>query len=443
MAGGYFTALNKVIPGAYINFTTTETLSITAGERGIGTMPLSLNWGPEKTFFLVDADTDFQAVLGYDISDAELILIKEALKRARYLLIYRVNSGAAAAVTANGLTITAAYKGTRGNAITVTITADADIAGSFIVTTYLDGVAVAEESAATIGDLTGNDFVLFSGIAATSLVASAGMVLVGGTTTAAASADYTAYFTALEVQEFNVIGLPITDATINAAAASFVKRMIETEGKKIQVVMPSYATADHEGVISVENGVILSDGTEINTTTAVAWVMGATAAAAIYEDLTYSSYEDAVDVTQKYTNTQIEAMLNAGKFFFVPKVFKSGVTKIVVQEDLNTFTSFTADKGKEFRYNRSIRTMFDIGTTVPQLWEQYYIGKVDAMDDGLDGFKGDLINYFGSLQKLRAIKNFADEDIELSLNDDDSVIAGLGVQVVRAMKKLYMSVKLK
>ncbi len=442
MAGGYFTALNKVIPGAYINFTTAENVDISAGARGIGTMPIVLNWGVEKTFVLVDAGSDFKTLLGYDLTAAELILVKESLKRAKYLLLYRVNSGVAATVTENGLTITANYKGSRGNAITVVITADADVEGSFLVTTYLDGIAVTEESAATIGELAGNDFVTFSGASETSLVASAGMILANGTTTAASSADYTAYFAGLEVQDFNVIGLPVSDDTLKATAASFVVRMIETEGKKIQAVMPSYTAADHEGVISVENGVILSDGTTIDKTTAVAWVMGATASAAINKDLTYSAYEDAVDVTEKYTNTQITAMLNAGKFFFVPKVFKSGTTKIVVQEDLNTFTSVTSDKGTEFRFNRSIRTMFDIGTKVPQLWEENYIGKVDAIDDGLNGFKGDLISYFNGLQKQSAIKNFADEDINVEMDESDNVIANLGVQVVRAMKKLYMAVKL-
>ncbi len=441
MAGGYFTAPNKVIPGAYINFTTTASLNITAGDRGIGTMPISLSWGPKKQFLLVDADTDFKTVFGYDILDPALILIKEALKRAKYLLIYIINDGTAATKTVGSLTVTARQKGTRGNNLTVAIVADVDVPGSFIVTTYLDGEAVASESGANIEDLSGNDFVVFSGEGA--LVASAGIILADGTDTAAVSADYTTYFTALEVQDFNVIGLPITDATVKAAAANFVKRMIENEGKKIQVVMPSYNTADHEGVISVENGVILSDGTTIDKTAAVAWVMGATAAAAINQDLTFSAYEDAVDVTDRYSNTQIESMLNAGKFFFIPKAFTSGITKIVVQEDINTFTSFTVEKGKEFRWNRSIRTMFDIGTTVPQLWEEYYIGKVDANEDGLAGFKGTLLSYFGNLQRIRAIKNFVEDDISLNLNNDEDVIAELGVQVVKAMKKLYMLVKLK
>ncbi|HBB28271.1 MAG TPA: phage tail sheath protein [Clostridiales bacterium] len=444
MAGGYFTTQNKRIPGAYVNFSTDAQEEITIGNRGIVTMPLSLNWGKVREFVVIDNNTDFKAVLGYDILDPQLLIIKETLKRAKSILLYRINTGVKATKIDSSLTVTAKYEGTRGNDITIKIVANPDVASSFIVTTYLDGEIVDEQLASTIGDLQSNDYVVFSGTASTALTASAGIVLTGGTNTDATSANYTTYFASCEVQDFNVIALSTSDATIKGAAATFVKRMIETEGKKIQVVMSSYSTADHEGVISVENGVKLEDGTVIDILTAVGWVAGATASAEINKDLTYEVYEGAVDVTERYTDTQIETMLNAGKFFFVPKKLKNGVKKIVVQEDINTFVSFTKDKGKEFSINRSIRTMFDIGTTIPEFWEQTYIGKVDATDDGVNAFVGDVINYFSNLQELGAIKNFnSKEDIKVTLNSDDSAFALVGVQVARAFKKLYMQVKLK
>lgn len=442
MAGGYWVTQNKIIPGAYINFTTETQENINVSERGIVTMPLILDWGIVRQFVMVDYNTDFKAVLGYDILDPKALLIKEALKRARYLLLYRINSGVKAAKTHENLTITARFEGVRGNAITVVIAVNPDIPDSFIVTTYLSGIEVDEQQAASIEDLQDNDYVLWSGEGA--LTASAGIVLEGGSNTSITSSDYTDYFQACEVQEFNTISLPVDDAIIKGAAAAFVKRMIETEGKKIQVIMPSYTVADHEGIISVENGVILADGTAIDKIKAVAWVAGATAAANVNQDLTYSAYEDAVDVTSRYTDTQIEEMLKSGKFFFVPKRFNSSQVKIVVQNDINTFTSFTKEKGKEFHWNRSIRTMFDIGTTLPRLWEQQYIGKVDADQDGADLFTGDCINYFENLQELGAIKNFdSKSDLTVTINEDDSAYADVAVQIVKALKKLYMKVRLK
>lgn len=73
------------------------------------------------------------------------------------------------------------------------------------------------------------------------------------------------------------MGLVSQDNTLKALYSSFVRRLRDTEGKKVQAVLSDYATAGHEGVISVKNGVVLSDGTAINNIHAVAWVAGATA----------------------------------------------------------------------------------------------------------------------------------------------------------------------
>lgn len=440
---GYWITQNEVIPGAFINFTSESQENITVSDRGITTMPLTLKWGIVKQFVMVDSKTDFKTVLGYDILDPNLILVKEALKRAKYLLLYRISSGTKATKVHDNLTVTARFEGSRGNDITVVITANPDIEGSFIVTTYLAGVEVDKQQAQAIEELQDNDFVIWSGEGA--LTASAGIILEGGSDTLPTSEDYINYLQACEVQEFNTMGLPVEDSTIKGATAAFIIRMIENEGKKIQGVMPSYTIADHEGIISVENGVILADGTVIDKVKAVAWVAGAAAAANVNQDLAYSVYEDAVDVTERYNSKkQIEDMLNSGMFFFIPKRFRNKQTKIVVQDDINTFTSYTKSKGREFHWNRSVRTMFDIGTTLPNLWEEQYIGKVDANQDGADLFIGDCINYFENLQKMGAIKNFDSKaDLTVIVNDDDSAYADVAIQIVKALKKLYMKVRLK
>jgi len=442
MAGGNWVTQDGVIPGAFINFTTDTQESISLAEQGVATMPLVLKWGKVKEFVMIDMNTNFMMVFGYDILDSELILMKEALKRAKYLLVYRISSGLKASKTVDNLTATARFEGSRGNDITVVVEADPDSEGGFIIATYCGTKEVDRQSGTEIEDLKDNDFVVWSGTGA--LSENAGIKLEGGSNTAPNSGDYTDYFKACQLQKFNTIGLPVDDATIKGAAAEFTKRMIETEGKKIQTIVPSYTTADHEGIISVENGVILSDETEIDKIKAVAWTAGATAAANLNEDLAYTAYEDAVDVTERYeSNKQIDDMLKAGKFFFVPKIINNKL-KVVVQDDINTFTSLTKTKGREFHWNRSVRTMFDIGTTLPELWENRYIGKVDADSDGVDAFLGDAIEYFEKLQKMRAIKNFdSKEDIKVNIVDENSAYADVAVQVTKAFKKLYMNVRLK
>ena len=95
IGGGTFTVQNKILPGAYINFVSMGT-NAKMGSRGVAALPLELNWGPDDKVFTMTA-TDFNAtslkVFGYDPTDANILLVREALKRAKSLLIYRVNGG--------------------------------------------------------------------------------------------------------------------------------------------------------------------------------------------------------------------------------------------------------------------------------------------------------------------------------------------------------------
>lgn len=109
IGGGTFTVQNKILPGAYINFVSLGSV-VKMGTRGVAALPLELNWGPENKVFSVYAE-DFNknalSVFGYDPTADDILLVKEALKRARTLMIYRVNSGGKkATATVGGVTVT-------------------------------------------------------------------------------------------------------------------------------------------------------------------------------------------------------------------------------------------------------------------------------------------------------------------------------------------------
>ena len=108
IGGGTFTEQNKILPGAYINFVSAGRAA-QLGSRGVVALPLELNWGPENKVFAVSAE-DFNRtaidVFGYDPTDPSLLLVREALKRAKTLLAYRVNSGGQkASATVGGMTV--------------------------------------------------------------------------------------------------------------------------------------------------------------------------------------------------------------------------------------------------------------------------------------------------------------------------------------------------
>ena len=45
--GGTWITQNKVLPGAYINVVSAGIASAALSDRGIATMPVELDWGPE------------------------------------------------------------------------------------------------------------------------------------------------------------------------------------------------------------------------------------------------------------------------------------------------------------------------------------------------------------------------------------------------------------
>ena len=123
------------------------------------------------------------------------------------------------------------------------------------------------------------------------LAATAGFALTGGANGTVTNQEHVDFLAALEVQDFQTVGLLSADPTLKSLYTAFVKRLREQEGKKVQAVLSDYSAADYEGVISVKNGVVLTDGTVVDKVKAVAWVTGATAAAAVNESIDRCFYK--------------------------------------------------------------------------------------------------------------------------------------------------------
>ncbi|GIQ63635.1 hypothetical protein PACILC2_22030 [Paenibacillus cisolokensis] len=250
MSGGTWTAQNKVAAGVYINFVGEAKPLGTLGERGIVSLPLPLSWGPAKQVIAVEADADTFEMLGYPITAPQLLLVREALKRARTLLLYRLNTGTQASATIGSLTVTAKYGGVRGNDISIVVQANIDDPARFDVKTLVAGTEVDSQTVDMIEELKPNAWVNLTGTGEPTVTA--GTPLTGGADGTVVAQDYLDYLAAIEVHDFQTIGLTATDATTKDVFVSFAKRLRDDEGKKIQVVMENYPTADYEGVISVK-----------------------------------------------------------------------------------------------------------------------------------------------------------------------------------------------
>lgn len=439
IGGGTFTVQNKILPGAYINFVSAGRAA-QLGSRGVVALPLELNWGPENKVFAVTAE-DFNRtaidVFGYDPTDASLLLVREALKRAKTLLAYRVNSGGQkASATVGGMAVTAKWGGTRGNDLKVAILTNADDATKVDVVTYLGTMEVdrqtvpADSGSANLKD---NNFVTFG--EAETLTPASATALTGGSNGTVDGTAYSNFLNAIEVEAFNVIGYPGTDETIKALIAAFVKRLRYDNGVKIVGVLYQY-DGDDIGLINVKNGVILADGTTITGDKAVAWVAGASAGAEVNESLTNVAYDGAVDVDIKYTKSQYEAAIQNGEFAFYAD---NGKARVLT--DINSLVTFGDGVSEDWTSNRVVRVMDGWANDVARIFGERYIGTVTNSDTGRELFKADLVSLAMQYQAIDAISNFESADIVIQQgNGKRDVVVNCALQPNDSMEKLYMTV---
>ncbi len=92
---------NKILPGAYMNFLTSAPLSITPGDRGTVILLQEMSAGTVGEMYTVTA-TENNYPDGVEESDK--ILVKEALKGAKTIIIYNLGSEHSAEDITNALT---------------------------------------------------------------------------------------------------------------------------------------------------------------------------------------------------------------------------------------------------------------------------------------------------------------------------------------------------
>lgn len=434
---GTFTAMNKKRPGAYINFKSAAKALMGVGARGIVTLPMSLGWALEGDVIEVYATdiTDGTCLkkLGYTGSADELQPLREALKNAYTALVCRVNKGGVKATATLGeLTAVAKYSGSVGNRLSVIIKKND---AKYDVITCLDNNVVDKQTVASIADLVANDYVTFTG--AGELAENAGVALTSGTDGEVSADAYSDYFEKIKRKTWNTMAFInyTSDASTNDLAITFIKQLRDS-GKKVQAVIKDGASADDEGIIAVSQG--YRTATEIVPVTSfIAYAAGLTAGAAINKSNTYSVVSGAVEIINPKTDQEIEKGIEAGEFMLSYR--QDGA--VVIETDINSYHSFTADKSRDFSKNRVIRVLDEINNTVQTTFENSYIGKVDNNEAGRTSFKADLVSYCMKLQEMNAIQEFSADDVIVSAGDEiDSVIVTIGVKPVDAMEKLYMTV---
>lgn len=433
MAGGIWETQNIVRPGAYINFESNTPAVAGLDSAGTLVIPLSLDWGVSGQFVEVSPKTVFKSLLGKSLDN--LKEIREAFKATGNVLIYNLSGeGNKATVTSTTFATTAKYGGTDGNKITVVVTKGLT---DYTVKTFFEGTQVDSQVVATEAELVANDYVTFSG---TLPAADASMTLTGGTTVASTSESYAAFATALETQNFKVVAVSTDDESIKLLMALKVKQLREEQGKNVTLVVNDYNAADYKGTVSVLNGVTLTGGEVLTASKALYWYAGAYAAATT-NSLTYAEYPGAIDV-ERLGHDDIVAALKDGHIVFTYDAGADGLDRIVVEQDINTFRSFTPEQNQDFRKNKLVRTMDIIANNTQHIYSRFFIGKVTNNITGRNLFKGQLMTVvLDPLVSRGAIDAYVPDEITVVQGaEKDAVVVVMPIKFNDAMEKLYMTV---
>ena len=433
LGGGTFLTQNKILPGAYINFVSVAKASATLSDRGIATIPLEMNWGPENqvvTVELADFLKNSQKIFGYAYTAEKLKPMREIFKHAKTVYFFRLN---ASGVKAANTFATAKYPGTRGNDLRTVITENekSELESKlYDVATFLGTVQVdLQTGIKAMADLKPNDYVDWITSASISLTAS--LPLKNGTNGTVEDAAYQTYLDKMEAYNFNAMGCPSNKSTIAELFAAFCKRMRDDVGKKFQVVC-FRNLADYEGVVSVKNTIV----GQTDDPALIPWATGVVAGTAVSKSATNMDYDGEYSVDTDYTQTELENGIKEGSF-----MFHQVDEKVVVLEDINSFISITDEKSSDFSSNQTIRVLDQIANDIAVLFGKKYIGKVPNDASGRVSLWNDIVKHHMELQNIRAIENFNPDNVTVVQGDTKkAVVVTDYVTPVNAMAQLYMTV---
>ena len=420
LGGGTFATQNKILPGTYHNFVSKTSGTSILGERGVVAMPIALKWGTVGEVTTVTArqfESDTFKIFGYNYKDSELLEIREVFKHASKVYFYNLGDTGSAAATCNYAT--AKKHGSRGNDLKLVIEKNVDDTSLFDVTLYLGTAIVHEQTVATVGELSENEFVIWGTDA---LSATAGVAFTGGKDGSVSATSYQNALNAFEAYQFNTLVCP--DASVSEVYAAYTKRLRDERGIKFQTVVPNVINADYEGVVQL-----------LAEQPVVSWVAGALAGCSVNSSCTNMTYDGEKAIPTTHTQVELENLIKTGVFAF-HKVYDD----VNVLVDINSLVTYTDEKGKDFASNQVVRVIDQCGNDTAKIFNIKYLGKIQNDDNGRLSLWNDILTHRRELETLRAIEGYDSATLVINKgNDKHSVVVSEVLVPIGAMEKLYIT----
>lgn len=424
---GPFTAQDKILPGMYVNVKGEAEVGSAVGSRGKVAVALNLDWGNDTGDIFKVTVRDFYArckeIFGYDYSHAKMVPLKEIFKGANEVYCYRLNATEGVKASSADFA-TAKYSGVRGNDIKVVVSTNVDSTSKFDVVTMLGDVVVDRQLGVTASTVKDNDFVTFLTGSGFALEAGTKNLTGGANGTNGSTAQHNAFLIKLEAYQVNTVGCVYNTEGLAAIYASWVKGQRDMYGNCLQAVLYNQE-ADHEGVINVDDSIDL-----------VPWVMGKSAGCALNASLQNVVYDGEVKPVKEYTQSDLEAAIQKGKF-----VLHRVGDEYRVLADINSLVNITGDKTEDFKLNQTIRVIDQINIDACGIWNNNFLGKVPNTESGRLSFWSGIITLLNEYLGIGAIDAY-DKDLVTVMEGTQrgSVVAQIPVTVATMLEKAYVTI---
>ena len=248
---------------------------------------------------------------------------------------------------------------------------------------------------------------------------------------------------ALSVQDFNVFVYPtVIDATEQTATKAWVANCRE-EGKHFMYVAGGDEASDADitagnarsvilkdpYIVNLVTGVILADGTEVQSADYAAYIAGLIAGTPINKSITYAELPIA-DVTLRLKNSQVNTALTSGSLVII----KDG-NKVRIEQGVTTDSNAT-ERGKI----RTTRAEQAVATDIPATARDSYIGKVDNNPNG----QASLIAAIKAYLELMETDNvLMDPEVALDpryKSEGDKVFIAVAYTEVDSMERIFLTI---
>lgn len=406
MSGTFAPGEIKTRPGNYVRYENAGANPQAAVIAGVVAAAFQADWGPIGVVREIASVSEGEAMYGKAGRTEILSLIKRG--GATKIKAVRVGTGGTKGTltlkdtTSNTavdvVTLTAKYEGARALSATVrdslTDTTKREVI-FYSGTLELQRITFAKGSGevdAIVAAVNATD-----GAVATAVKAAAGSgtlaavtqsAFAGGADPVIANSDYSAAFTLLESEKWNVLALDTSDAAVHTLANAYIKRVRDAGMFVMGVVgqltnvalatrMGEAAALNNEAMVYVLNGFYDSGSALMDGYKAAAVIAGMVAATASNQSLTHSIIPGAVSIAGALTNTQIEACILGGALALT----SSQTGGVWIESAINTLVTPAANQDVGWKKIRRTKTRYELLNRIIENTDPI-TGKVDNDENG-------------------------------------------------------------